>query len=183
MKNERDSSKGEIKQGSATSGKKPSLVTGPGFSARSSAGILVIILLLSGMGYLYWKSSQRFTDSVLSRYLVMDETGTLTDVQKKDISSFSSDMLARHGFGLMLRVFEDHAAVPDPDTRMIFMGLSPDHEQVIIVWPPVLKRAITPEVIHYLEQEHFLQYWEDDWPAGVVAAMDRLLEELNKIEQ
>ncbi len=160
------------------------------FSRKGSSGqsssfnLLIVALLLFGGGYLILSNSGRSMDAIMFRHLVTDETGTLTEDQKREIIYYSNVLSQRFGYGLKVKIHEQGLDMVEPDSRIIYIGLSPAHEEVVIAWPSVLKKALPEDFLFNLEHEHFQAYFEqDDWPQGLFSAMSRLDRELIKIER
>ncbi len=160
------------------------------FSRNASSGqsssftLLIVALLLLGGGYLLLSNSGRSMDTIMFRHLVTDETETLTEEQQREIIYYSNVLSQRFGFGLRVKIYEHGLDRVEPDPRIIYIGLSPVHEQVNIAWPPVLKKALPENFLFDLEHKHFQAYFEqDDWPQGLFSAMRRLDRELIKIER
>ena len=159
--------------------------SGSGSRGQSSTfRVFLLVLLFVVVGILFWKNYERSMDVILSSHVVQDETETLSREQKDELSSFAKGLQDRFGFGLQIRVFEHFVQTPEPDSRVIFMGISPANQEVEIVWPPVLRRALPDDFTRHLEEEHFEEYWQgDNWPRGLYQALQRLGEELLAIEQ
>ncbi len=159
--------------------------SGSGGRGQSSTfRIFVTVLLFVVVGLFFWKNYERSMDVILSSHLVRDETGTLSREQKDELSSFAMGLQDRFGFGLQIRVFEHFVEKPEPDSRVIFMGVSPAFQEVEIVWPPVLRRALPEDFTRHMEEEHFEEYWQgENWSRGLYQALHMLKEELLAIEQ
>ncbi|WP_291323314.1 TPM domain-containing protein [Desulfonatronospira sp.] len=159
--------------------------SGSGSKRKSSTfRVFFTVILFVVVGLLFWKNYERSMDVILTSHMVTDETDTLSREQQDQLASFSRSMQDRFGFGVRIRVFEHFVAAPEPDSRVLFMGISPAYQEVAIVWPPVLKRALPQDFVQYLEEEHFEGYWQgEDWPRGLYQALHMLGEELLAIEQ
>ncbi len=156
----------------------------PGASSlNATIRILLTVLLFVGVGYLFWKNYERSLDLIFSENLVVDETNTLSSKQREELSNISANLEERFGFGVRIQVFDQDISAPEPDTRKIFIGLSPELQESEIVWPPVLKQALPGATVQELENRHFARYWPHDWPRGLYSALNKLGEELLKIEQ
>ncbi|WP_291318452.1 TPM domain-containing protein [Desulfonatronospira sp.] len=166
---------------------------GMDFSSSSADGsrrqdsifrMFFLVLVFVAAGFLFWKNYERSMDVILFSHVVQDETDTLSREQKDELSSIAKGLQDRFGFGLQIRVLDNLVQTPEPDSRVIFMGISPACREVSIVWPPVLRRALPQGFTRHLEEEHFEEYWQgDNWPRGLYQALQRLGEELLAIEQ
>ncbi|WP_028574375.1 hypothetical protein [Desulfonatronovibrio hydrogenovorans] len=157
-----------------------------GFKGRQSSTIriLLMLVLFVGVGYLFWKNYERSMETIQSRHIVNDETETLDSDLQKEIVSFSGNLQRRFGIGVQVRIFRGFIVSPGDDSRMIFIGLSPAHQESTILFPPILKRALPQEVVHHLQVEHFEAYWEDgDWQQGLIEALNTIGQEMMKIER
>ncbi len=161
----------------------PSSASG-GRRQSSTFRIFIAALLFVVVGLLFWKNYERSMDAILSSHVVNDETETLTRDQQDQLASFARSVQDRFGFGIQIKVFEHFVETPEPDSRVIFMGISPACEEVAVVWPPVLRRALPEDFTRHLEEEHFEKYWQGgNWPRGLYQALHMLGEELLAIEQ
>ncbi|MFP4107742.1 MAG: TPM domain-containing protein [Desulfonatronovibrio sp.] len=150
----------------------------------STMRILLMLILFVGVGYLFWNNFERSMDTVLIRHMVNDETDTLDQDAINEISTFSSNLQKKFGMGIEVRIFKNFAVPPSGDSRTIFIGLSPEQKEDIIVFPALLKRALPDEFVDYVVNDHFDQYWEDNnWQQGLMDFLNLLGQEIIKIER
>lgn len=150
----------------------------------STLRILLMLILFVGVGYLFWTNFERSMDMVLTRHVVNDETNTLDQDTINEISSFSSSLQERFGIGMEVRIFKRFVVPPSGDSRTIFIGISPEQREDIIIFPALLKRALPEQFVDYVANEHFDRYWENkNWQQGLMDFLNLLSQEIMQIER
>ncbi len=150
----------------------------------STLRILLMLVLFVGVGYLFWKNYERSMETIQTRHFVNDETQTLDKAAQQEIADFSRNLQQRFGTGIQVRIFKNFIVSPPQDSRTVFIGISPQHKEDIIIFPPILRRALPDEFVNYMQDEHFAQYWENDgWQRGLLEALNLLGQEMMEIER
>lgn len=149
----------------------------------STIRIILMLFLFVGVGYLFWKNYERSMDTIQTRHIVNDETGTLEDELVRDIVSYSKSFQRRFGMGVQVRIFQNFVVSPPQDSRMIFIGISPRYKESSVVFPPILQRALPEDFVSMIRYDHFERYWDDDWQKGLAEALNLIGQEMVKIEK
>ncbi len=162
------------------------MIFSPTVKGRRNATLrmLMLIILFVGVGYLFWKNYERSMDTIQTRHLVQDETQSLDKETVQEIVAFSSSLQQRFGMSLQVKIFEGFVITPREDSKIIFIGLSPRYKESSIKFPPLMRRALPEEFLTHITQEHFDEFWENgNWQQGIVQALNKIGEELIKIEK
>lgn len=150
----------------------------------STLRILLMLVLFVAVGYMFWVNYERSMETIHTRHMVSDQTQAMDPEVQQKIASFSRNLQQRFGIGVQVRIFSDTIVIPPQDSRTVFIGLSPRHKEDVIVFTPILERALPREYIDYMHNEHFFSYWEDgNWEKGLLKALNLLGEEIMKIER
>ena len=146
--------------------------------------LMLLVLVFVGVGYLYTRHFDRTIELIEARQSVWDQTGTLTKAQKKVFRNFAR--LLKDEFGLECKF---HAAsgpvrVPVLDSKTLFFGLDTKGEQVVVEFPPLVRKALGREFMSYLQTEHFPRYFESgNWPKGLAEALKMVWEHLVHVDK
>ena len=144
----------------------------------------VIIVLISA-GILFWKYYEISMGKIMGPANVQDQTTTLSQGQLDSIQKFSQALKSTYGqkFELQIRK-EAFKKPPDIDSKTIFLGVCPKHEQVILKLPALVKHALPKGFTEYVENEHFQRYWEaGTWDQGIMNCLNLVWSQLNKLQK
>ncbi len=150
------------------------LVKGKSSSERF-ARLLALFVVFALCALAFQWNIQRQVDRLQMREAIADSTGTLTPEQKSALMEFSRMFQEQFGMEVRIQVDNEQLSPPDPSPTVIFLGLNPAKRRVMLRVPPLAARALGPEAIRQLEQEHFPPYFDEgSWPKGLVLALDSL---------
>jgi hypothetical protein len=145
---------------------------------------LGVIFVFLGVIWLFWKHNERTLDMLESQQVVQDRVDALSDKQRKSVRDLARAMESRFGLELRLVIAAEKMRIPVAGTRTIFIGIVPRAEQVVVVLPPLVERALGREFAEHLRHEHFRPYWDDqDWQKGLGEALAMIWEGLNTPDQ
>lgn len=106
---------------------------------------------------------------------LLDETGALDDATRRFVQRFAEGLERDFAQKAVIRVFRGEIVVPDLDNRTMFLGLAPASRQVIVSFPPIMRRALGADFERKLMTEHFPPYFASgDWPLGLKTALIRI---------
>ncbi len=142
-------------------------------------GLFAVIIVVM---WLFWKNSEHTMRKIQSRGAVVDQTGTLTQEQKKALGDFAQLFKSDYGLELKIFVAEDHLSYPDLDAKTIFIGLVPSRTEAVVELPPLLAKALGPDLARTLTQDHFPHFYETgQWPQGLAMALERLWDAMQHV--
>ncbi|GAB6057718.1 TPM domain-containing protein [Desulfonatronum parangueonense] len=141
---------------------------------------LGVIFVFMGVIWLFWKHNQRTIEMLDTRQVVMDQAGALTEEQKNSVVELSRALRVSFGLELRLLIATDALSMPVLDARTIYIALNPEQEQVVVVLPPIVERALGHGFTTYLRHEHFIPYWESgNWQRGLGDALGMIWDSLS----
>ncbi len=112
-----------------------------------------------------------------ARGTVWDQTSELSKSQKDALREFASMFKDEFGLELKLNVVHTDVVLPDLDSKTIFIGINPETRQVLVEFPPLVRRALGDEFLYSLQNEHFTPYFEKGrWPEGLFQGVNRIWE-------
>lgn len=149
--------------------------------------IIRSILLILVFGAVIWAFSvnnERVVDRLNRESVIYDETKTLTNEQKKFITSFTRTLKDEFGLESRIQIFNGDFVVPELNAKTLYIGLSPSINEVQIRFPGLIRTALGPDFAEKLKTEHFLpsfKYndWAEEMQVVLIAIFDRL-DQLNK---
>lgn len=144
---------------------------------------LGMVFVFMGVIWLFWKHNQRTIEMLESQQIVVDPANMLTEEQKKSVRDLSRAMKSAFGLEMRLVVATEPAPLPVLDAKTVYLAVFPEHEQVQVVLPPIVERALGPGFSRHLRTEHFRPYWEEgNWQRGLGEALGMIWNALNRPE-
>ncbi|WP_457572082.1 hypothetical protein [Desulfovulcanus sp.] len=144
---------------------------------------LGLVAVFVAVGILFWKHYERSITTIQARQSIWDQTKTLTEKQKKSIYNFSAQLKKRYGLTLQLKITKERVFIPKLDSKTIFIGLCPKYKEVIVRFPPLVEKVLGIKFLRYLQEEHFVPYFENDnWPQGLGEALNLIAQKLMEVE-
>ena len=141
---------------------------------------LRFILLICVFGlviWLFWQQSEKTMKQLAARGAIWDQTEQLTKGEKDALREFASMFKDDFGLELRLNVVTTDVVLPDLDSKTIFIGLNPETRQVLVEFPPLVRRALGTDFLYSLQNEHFTPYFEEGkWPEGLFQGVNRIWE-------
>ncbi len=157
---------------------RPPLVRGKSFGEQFLR-FMLLIAVFAVCGWLFWENSQMTVRKLKARSDVWDRTGTLNPGQTKALSRFSNMFEDELGITVKLQIANEELEMPELDTKTLFMGLNLAEENAVVVFPPLVEKALGEDFRSRLENEHFPPYFASgDWPQGLVLAMAEIWDAL-----
>ena len=141
-------------------------------------------ILALGVGLLtIWAFNRHYQSVAMhfaARAQIYDQSGQLSADElgrlRQAAHSFNQD------FGLVLRVAVNNGPLSPPavDSRTIYLGLDLARNEAVVVMPPLLAKALDPELAARLSGDFFQPYFAAQaWPQGLLAWTQITLETLN----
>ncbi|QJT09212.1 TPM domain-containing protein [Oceanidesulfovibrio marinus] len=163
--------------------KRTPLVRGQTFGEQFLR-FMLLIAVFAVCGWLFWLNTQMTVKKLKARGAVWDRTGTLNSGQTKALSRFTDMFDDELGITVKLQIADGELDMPELDTKTLFIGLNLADKKAIVVFPPLVERAVGDAFRKRLEDEHFPPYFESgDWPKGLVLALADIWDALMKPEE
>jgi uncharacterized membrane protein YgcG len=145
---------------------------------------VLLIVVFAVAAVLYQRNFEKRLDLINTRSAVYDQTGELTSEQRDALRDFAAGLKNEFGIELRIQVRKDGLILPDPDSKTLFIGLDLAAQKAVVLIPPLLERALDPQFVHRLREEHFAPYFaEGDWPLGLSLALRDLWTQLQILRQ
>lgn len=145
---------------------------------------ILLILVFAAVIWAFSKNNERVVERLNRESVIYDETNTLTNEQKKFITSFTRTIQDEFGLESKIQIFGGDFTVPELDSKTLYIGLAPSINEVQIRFPALMRTALGPDFAEKLKTEHFLpsfKYndWAEEMQVVLIAIFDRL-DQLNK---
>ena len=145
---------------------------------------LALVLVFAAVIWAFMKNNQHVVEVLNRQSAVYDETGRLTDDDKKMIVSFTRALRDKWGMNCKIQVFGGDFVVPDLDDKTLYMGLSPAIGEVELRFPPLMRSAVGPEFIQSLKTTFLLPAFEEgDWPMAIQEVLVEILKKLDALNK
>ncbi|WP_022662232.1 hypothetical protein [Paucidesulfovibrio longus] len=110
---------------------------------------------------------------------LLDETGSLDEQTRSFVMRFAEALERDFAQKAVVRIFSDKIIVPDLDNQTMFLGIAPKTRQVIVSFPPIMRRALGADFERELMTRHFDEYFASgDWPLGLKTALIQIWQTL-----
>lgn len=141
---------------------------------------VLMLLVLLGMAWAYNRHFEGVVERIQNQESIVDETRTLPP-EKLALLRDASRLL-RDNYGVSLRIHVKNGPVTppaaDPDT--LFIGLDTAGGQAQVVLPPLLAKALPPELAQRLSNGYFDPFFaRRAWPEGLYSFVLAVMEALH----
>jgi len=144
---------------------------------------LALVLIFALVAWAFVKNNERVLETLTRQGTVYDETGTLTEEQRKFIVSFARALKEEFGMNCRVQIFGGDFVVPELDAKTMYMGLAPAIGAVELRFPPMMSRALGAEFIESLKTEYLLPALAtDQWPMEMQMALAAIYEKLTGLD-
>ncbi len=136
---------------------------------------MLLITIFAVCGWLFSYSFERKMQQIQAGSSIWDQTGQLSDDQKTAFRDVVAQYRKEFGLNLKLLVSKSPVEPPEIDSKTIFIGLCPGRKEAVVLFPPLVAKALGPEFQRTLVEEHFPAFFaRDDWPTGLILALEKL---------
>jgi len=142
---------------------------------------LLLMCVILGTVWAYSRHFQGVADRFQHVDDIRDETGTLPPEKIKLLRDSSRVM--QDTYGIVLRIVVSRSSVypPTQDPKALFIGLDISAGKAVVVFPPLLAKALPPELAQKLSSGYFDPFFADNaWPEGLYSCVLAILEALRE---
>ncbi len=122
-------------------------------------------------------------DAPVASKHVMDDTGLLDQDQVLALDRFGADLADTYGQQLLVRLAPDPDLPEGLDPVTLYIGLWPEDGSVVLRLPPMLEKALGPDVEPELAAILGTALESGEWFGGLQTALDRIWTELDGKER
>ncbi len=142
---------------------------------------MLLLCVVALVGVAFWYQIGANLREINTRSTVWDETSQLTRDQQSALRDFASALQQTHGIRLRLQIRSTPVELPVLDSRTLFFGINPQTRQVLIEFPPLLRKALGDDYMYRLQNVHFGPYFDrDEWQLGLADALSALWRDLER---
>ncbi|SDK41068.1 hypothetical protein SAMN05660337_0364 [Maridesulfovibrio ferrireducens] len=145
--------------------------------------LLGMIVIFAIVGWAFWQNNERTLEKLQGRNSIWDQTKSLSKTDRDFINGFIRSM--RSEFGVKTKVHIMTGKIPEitPDSKELFIGLSPEYEQVVFYFPGLVRHALGANFINDLKHNHFTGNFKNDkWPVTLQTALAMIWEKLISVD-
>ncbi|WP_243544736.1 hypothetical protein [Pseudodesulfovibrio tunisiensis] len=144
---------------------------------------LLLLLVFAAVVWAFTENNKRVIQRLNRDSAVMDQTGMMTDEDKDFVRSFIRTVRDEFGIVARVQVFAGPVESPEVDAKTLYIGLSPAEGQAVVVFPPLVRRAVGEAFVESLTTEHFLPSFDrDDWIRELQIVLTLIFTQLTDIE-
>jgi hypothetical protein len=142
---------------------------------------LLLVCVILGTVWAYSRHFEGVADRFQRVDGIRDETGTLPPEKIKLLRDSSRAMQDTYGVALRVVVSRSPVSPPAQDPKILFIGLDVSAGKAVVVIPPLLARALPPELAQRLSSGYFDPFFaENAWPEGLYSCVLAILEALRE---
>ena len=159
---------------------------GPMIRANSSGEFflraMLLVAVFAVVAVAFWYQTEHSFKEIRSRGTVYDQTETLTSAQKTALRDYAAALRETHGLKLRVQVRNTPVVLPASlDSKTVFIGINPYTRQVLVEFPPLLKKALGAQYMYSMQNEYFEPYFQkNQWQAGLASALQQLWDDMGK---
>jgi len=145
---------------------------------------IALFFIFAAVIWAFYENNKHVVEVLNKESAVYDETATLDKEQRKFIASFVHTMKDEYGVRCRIQIFGGDFTLPELDSKTMYIGLAPSIEEVKLVFPPMMRRALGPRFIESLKTEHFLPaFKEKDWPLAIQIVLVEIFNKLDELKK
>lgn len=141
-----------------------------------------ILLALVVLGTI-WAFNAHFSglaERMAAQAEIADETGLLPPDRLTLLKDASQAMRQAYGVSLKVHVRAGAVSAPPEDPKTLFIGLDTQAGTAVVSLPPLLAKALPPELAASLQNGYFAPYFAaGSWPEGLYSCVLTILEALD----
>ncbi len=143
------------------------------------ARLALLGLVVLGTLWGFNKHFENVATRLQAQEAISDETGQLPPERLALLREASSALREAYGVHLAIVVRPGTVAAPAPDPKTLFIGLDTASNAAVVQLPPLLAKALPPELAQSLASGYFDAYlaagaWPEGLDAGVLAILEAL---------
>jgi hypothetical protein len=149
----------------------------PSRFALPRMALLAVVVVATG-----WAFTRHF-EGVADRFkqaeTIRDETGALTPERARLLQDAAKVLREAYGMDLTIQARNGPVTPPAPGPRTLFIGLDTAGRKASVILPPLLDRALPPELAQSLANGYFDPFFAaGTWPDGLNSFVLAILEAL-----
>ncbi len=144
-----------------------------------SVGVVIVFVCV---GILFWKNYESTLDKIVSRQTIYDATKTLSRSQKRILKEFSRYLRDVYGFDFRVNVSKTHLILPQSSKKVLYIGICPPKKKAVVILPVVLKRALPPKFVEYMEGPLIHKLTSQNWPIALMETVQLIYNQLEHME-
>ncbi|GFK93069.1 hypothetical protein NNJEOMEG_00898 [Fundidesulfovibrio magnetotacticus] len=122
----------------------------------------------------------RLADRLAAQEAISDTTNTLPPERLATLREAARAIQQAYGIELRIQVRPGPLSPPPPGPASLFIGLDTTGKTAAVQLPPLLAKALPPELARSLQTDYFAPYLDDgSWPEGLYAAVLAIMEALS----
>ncbi len=141
---------------------------------------LLLLCVLLGTIWAFNLHVENIAHRIAQENEIVDETGTLPPERLTLLRDASRAMRENYGVTLKVLVRSGPVKAPPDDPKILFIGLDTASKRAVLWIPPLMARALPPELAARLQSGYFDPYFaEGAWPEGLYSCVLTILEALD----
>jgi hypothetical protein len=156
---------------------------GKGPAERMIRGLLLLLVFMGAI-WAFWKNNERVIAQLGAKQTIWDETGQMNERDRAYAARFAEALHERYGVNLKLQIRNGPVEAPKLDAKTLFIGVSPQNKQAVVIFPPLLRSGLGGAFVRYITGPHFEEYFrKGQWEDGLRNMFDLTWGQLLRLEK
>ncbi|CCO22849.1 TPM domain-containing protein [Maridesulfovibrio hydrothermalis] len=143
-------------------------------------GMFVIFGIVA---WAFWMNNQSTLEKIQARNALWDQTKVLSNSERDYIQGFIRSMRNEYGVKVRIQIMTERISDQPVNSNELYIGLAPVYDEVVMIFPGLVRHALGPKFISDLENEHFTGHFSDDkWPTALMTTLSMIWGRLSSVE-
>lgn len=145
--------------------------------------VMMLLLCIGLAGWGFWANGKRQAQIMNADRRVQDELNVFTNAQKDEIRAILIACEEKYKIKFSIKTSAKPIASIDAPPESVFIGVSPNVEQVVILMPNFWRNTLGNEFIYDLRNNVMPPYFKDkNWAEGLIKILKMLEDRFNNID-
>lgn len=145
--------------------------------------VLFLFVVLGLVAWGFWQNAQRQINVLTSRLSVWDEPKVLSDEERNGLRAMIAEFKERQGIDVYMEITTGPLTAPVSERPLIYMGINQQTNQVELVLPPLLKKALGNDLTEQIKTNQIKPRLANNAYADALAdALRKIWQELNALQ-
>lgn len=143
---------------------------------------LAMLAVVGLVGWAFMQNSRNMLEKIQTEQAINDQTESIGKEDMEFLKGFITSFKQTYGIGTRIVIYKGEVLLPDPDPKILFIGLAPVQRRTILQFPTLLRPALGEDFINSLNDEFLESFEKDDWQRELKIALTMIWSRLSALE-
>ena len=145
--------------------------------------VLFLFVILGLVAWGFWQNTQNQLNAISSRLSVWDEPKVLSDEERSGLRAMIAEFKTRQGIDVYMEITNGPLKTPPAERPLIYMGINQQNNEVMLVLPPLLKKALGNDLVEQIKIDQMQPHMANKASADAWAsALRSIWQEINSLQ-